>query len=224
MAVIKSGVTADQLTIDPTAKAARVTAYDSSGAEKGTVANPVQVLGGTGRALVGEYTGTSFRTVGLASNPHNLLTLWNPATSGRNVALKRLTVQLDHTTLLATVLAMISSHPTGEPSGGTVLAATKFEAAYPAAALVLRGATASDGGGATAITATAGVRVWTQFAQRPHTLAGWFTTDDLFLIPERSFDRPIILAPGDGLLINTVMNASIGAFYILNCWWEEFTS
>lgn len=33
MAVIKSGVSADQLTIDPTSKAARVTLYDSSGRE-----------------------------------------------------------------------------------------------------------------------------------------------------------------------------------------------
>lgn len=120
-------------------------------------------------------------------------------------------------------MQIIASHPAAQPSGGTALTPTKMDASYAASIAEIKGATASDGGAATAITATAGIRVWTQFAQRAHTLAGWFTTDDLFMIPERCNETPIILAPGDGLLINTVMNATTGAFYIINCSWEEYT-
>ena len=202
----------------------RVILYDSTGAVLGTATNPLPVVVSKNRGtFVGDYSIGTFKTVGLASQPHNLFSIWNPAASGKNLAIKRITLQLDHTTLLATVLHIITSHPTAQPTGGTALTATKFNAAYAASITELKGATASDGGAATAITATAGaIRVWQQYGQRPHTLAGWFTTDDLFMIPENCHDNPIIIAPGDGLLINTVMAATTGAFYVLNCWWEEY--
>ena len=223
MAIIKSGSATDLLAVDPTSKAARVTLYNSAGNEM-AAANPLPVIQGSGRGtFVGDYTATTFRTIGVASQPHNLFSIWNPAASGKDLAVKRITVQADHTTLLATVLQAITSHPAAQPSGGTALTPTKFKATYAAAIALPLGATASDAGGATAITATAGTRVWTQYIQRAHTLAGWFTTDDLFMIPERAMDVPIIIAPGDGLLINTVMNATTGTFYVVNCWWEEYT-
>lgn len=223
MAVIKSGATTDQLTVDPTSKAARVTLYDSAGAEK-TASAPLPVIQRTGRGtFVGNYTVTTFRTLGLTTQPHNLFSIWNPAASGKNLAIKRITVQLDHTTLLATNLHLVSSHPTAEPSGGTALTPTKFDATYAAAIATLLGATASDGGAATTIIATAGTRVWAQIGQRPHTLVGWFTSDDLFMIPEQCCDNPIIIVPGDGLLVNTVSVATAGAHSMINCWWEEYT-
>jgi hypothetical protein len=223
MAVIKSGATTDQLTVDPTSKAARVTLYDSAGAEK-TASAPLPVIQGTGRGtLVGNYTVTSFRTLGLATQPHNVFSIWNPVASGKNLAIRRITIQLDHTTLLATNLHFVSSHPAGQPSGGTALTPTKFDDTYAAAVATPLGATASDGGAATAITATPGTRVWTQFGQRAHTLVGWFTTDDLFMIPEQCCDNPIIIAPGDGLMVYAVSVATVGAHYVINCWWEEYT-
>jgi hypothetical protein len=223
MAKLRSGATTDELTIDPTSKAARITLYDSDGHEK-AVSDPLPVIYGTGRGtLVGQYTVTSFRTLGLITQPHNLFSIWNPAVSGRNLAIKRITIQLDHTTLLATNLTLITSHPTAQPTGTASLTPTKINASYEAAVAAPLGATASDGGAAAAITATPGTRVWTQFGQRPHTLAGWFTTDDLFMIPEQCFDDPIIIAPGDGLLISAVMVATAGAMYVVNCWWEEYT-
>lgn len=225
MAVIKSGASTDELTVDPTSKAARTTLYDSAGGAIGA-SNPLavmqRVVDGT---LVGDYSVTTFRTVGLASTPHNLFTIWNPAASGRNIALRVLLMEVDHTTLLATTLQAITSHPTAQPSGGTLITPHKFVAGASASIAEVRGATASDGGGATAITATAGsVRVWSNFVQRPPSLAGWFTSDRAFMIPEQCASTPIILAPGDGILLNTVQAATTGAFYLVRAMWEEYTA
>lgn len=221
MAVIKSGSGSEQLEVDPVSLAARVTLYDTAGNE----ITSLSVVPSSGRTLVGHYSASSFRTAGLASAPHNLLTIWNPAASGRRLVIRRLTVQLDHTTLLATNLHIINSRPTAEPTGGTVITATKNDPDYAAAVAVVRGATASDGGGATAITATAGTRIWSQFGQRPHTLVGWFTTDDLNMLPRHTEggDPAFVVDEGEGLLVNTLSNATTGAHILVQTAWEEYT-
>lgn len=47
MAVIKSGATSDQLTVDPTSKAARITVYDSSGREVSAQSKATYAASGT---------------------------------------------------------------------------------------------------------------------------------------------------------------------------------
>lgn len=213
--------------MDTTAgKAAMVTPYSSAGVEQGTNANPVKTLKSSGRGtFVGDYSVVSFRTLGLTSTPQNLFTLWNPVGSGKSLAIIRLVLEVDHTTLLATNLQVSLVVPTAQPSAGTALGVTKFDSSYPAQVALPLGSTASDGGVATAITATAGTpKIWSNFLQRPPTLAGWFTCDAQNLLPQIDGNgKPIIIAAGSGILVQTVSIATAGAHYLTKCWWEEYT-
>lgn len=225
MAIIKSGATSDQLTIDPTSKAARMTLYDTSGNSMGTSSTPLPVR--TARPYTGTFTGdyllSTYRSVG-AAGLQNLFSLWNPVGSGKNIALRRLFLQADHTTLLATACHIATSTVTVQPTGGTAGIIHKVDSSYSNTIVEAKGLASSDGTNGTAITATAVGRIFQQFCQRPHTLAGWFTCDDVFLIPERCIDYPLIIKPGEGLLVHTLQNATTGAFYVVNGRYDEYTA
>lgn len=220
---IISGASSDVQTIDPTSKAARVTLYNTSGSVLGTDSNPIK----TGEVLfngtfVGDYLGSTYRSVG-AAGLQNLASFWNPVGSGRVMAMRRIIVQTDHTTLLATTLHAATSTVSVQPTGGTAGLIFKADSTYGNSSIEMKGLASADGTNGTAITATPVTRVFQQFIQRAHTLAGWFTTDDLFMIPERSFDVPIILRAGEGILVHTLQNATTGAFYLVNARWNEYT-
>lgn len=181
----------------------------------------------SGRQRIADFGVVSFRTAGLTTQPHNLFTIWNPAASGRRLAIKRLVMEADHTTLLATNLQVAVTIPTAQPSAGTTLASKNFDFnSATAAVAICLGATASDGGAATAITATAGTpRIWSNFVSRAHTLAGWFLINAQNLLPadENGETSPILIPEGSGLLVQTVSVATAGAHYVVKAWWEEYT-
>jgi hypothetical protein len=171
----------------------------------------------------------TFRTLGNAASPQNLFSIENQAGSSVLVALRRLSVQMDSVAALAAVATQFkTSRPSALPTNGTPLTKVAFDSALSSAsAVVLRGATASDGGAATAITATAGSAGWHQFAMRLHTLVGQVLVDDEALIPLLTADDPIYLRPGESLLTQivqaTAANNKNTDHYVVNCMWEEFT-
>jgi len=164
---------------------------------------------------------TTFRTVGIASAPHNLFTLENPVGSGRTIALIRLTVQCEATALSTALVSICSGRTTTLPSGGTVLVADKLETSGSISGIA-RGATASDGGAATAITATLSQRIWTQFRQRMITAAGYLTTPDNSMLPQTVDDRPLLIAPGGAIVVQAVVAAQTTDHYLVNAAWLEY--
>jgi hypothetical protein len=92
-------------------------------------------------------------------------------------------------------------------------------------AIQVVGANASDGGGATAITATPTAALWQQYGMRMHTLVGQVQGIDNNVITNISENYPIRLAQNQGLLVHIVAAAAASNpatnHYFVQCAWEE---
>jgi len=220
MAVIKSGATTDELTVDPTSKAARSTLYTSAGVEKT----------GFVRSKSAMVAAVSFRTLGNAAATQNVFSIENPAASGTVVRVRRLWLSRTYTAVLVAVDCEVNvSRITSLPTGGTVLGKVLRDTSESSDTdIVCRGATASNGGVATAITATAGTLISQFLIGRIHTAVG--IVSDTFLnviglITEGDEDEPWMLREGQAFLvqITNITAASNAAtnHYIVGCEWDE---
>jgi hypothetical protein len=176
------------------------------------------------------YQGSAatFRIVGSAATPHTLFTIENTAGSAVVVRIRRLVVQLDATVALTAVMPLVkTSRAAAIPTGGTVLAKGKFDTAQTSAAnVILRSATASDGGVATAITATPGDIMWQQYCMRLHTAVGQVLSSDNPLLPTLIETYPVLLAANQAIMCQVVAaagtsNPATNHWYV-QCMWEEF--
>jgi hypothetical protein len=174
----------------------------------------------------GYYSATSFRTLGTTASPHNLLTILNTHATTL-VKVRRLIVQMDATAVLVNVMPQVKCGRVtgGNPSGGTALTKAQFDtAASSDGAITVLGGTASDGGGATAITATMGDLLWQQYCMRLHTLVGQVLALDNPVIPTICDTTPIILRQNQSLLVSVIGTAASNP--ATNHWftqivWEE---
>lgn len=185
----------------------------------GTFFQTVQPVTLSPVAIVSPMT-TTFRTLGIAT-AQNLFTLENPVGSGRTLAVTRLTHQKEQTALTLTLVTVVCARTTALPTGGTVLGSVLLETSGSPVGIA-RGATASDGGAATAITATLGIRIWTQFNSRLATVAGYLFTPDNPIIPDISNERPLLIAPGNAILVATTSASLTTDHYVINCAWVEY--
>jgi len=176
--------------------------------------------------MAGYFAAASFRTLGTAATPQNLLTIEN-IDATKLVTLRRLTVQLDATAALVSVMPQVKlSRATAVPTGGTTLSKAQFDTTNASNAnTIVRGGTASDGGVASAITATAGTSIWQQYCMRMHTVVGQVLAPDNNVAPLLVETNGIVLRQNEALLIQIV--ASAGAsnpatnHWFCNLVWEE---
>ncbi len=181
----------------------------------------------TERVVSAHVNASAFRTLGAAALLHNLFSIENAVGSTVLVAVKRVSVQLDTTAVLTAVAPSVkASRITALPTGGTALGKVSTDSTETSnASVVVRGATASDGGVATAITATAGVAFWSQLTMRQHTLAGQVLMEDESVIPALSEDEPVVLRAGEALLVQVVAAATTSNpatnHWVLNAMFEE---
>jgi hypothetical protein len=173
----------------------------------------------------------SWRTVGSAGSPHVLFSIENQAGSAVIVGVSKLTIEMDSTAALATVAADIETYrPTSIASAGTVLTKTAIDTALTSnASVVLRGATASHGGAATAITAAAPSTspMWHQFAYRMHTAVGVTDASDYNMLPSDIADVDWVpIRAGESLavrVVGTATNNPATNFYVVKCAFFEYT-
>ncbi len=181
------------------------------------------------RIVSAQVNVSAFRTLGAAALLHNVFSIENQAGSSVLVAVRRMAVLLDATAVLAAVAPSVKvSRITTLPTGGTVLGKVTTDTDETSnASVVVRGATASDGGGATAITATAGTAIWTQLTMRMHSLVGQVLMEDESVIPGLSESDPIILRAGQALLVQVVAAATTSNpatnHWVVNSVFEEMT-
>jgi len=176
--------------------------------------------------MAGYFAAGSFRILGSAATPHNLLTIEN-IDATKLVYIRRVTVQLDATAVLVAVMPQVKlSRATALPTGGTTLNKGQFDTGNASNAnTVIRCATASDGGAATAITATAGTTIWQQYCMRMHTLVGQVLAEDSSMAPALVETQNLILRQNQALLVQVV--ATIGTSnpatnnWCVNIVWEE---
>ena len=134
---------------------------------------------------------------------------------------------MDATAVLVSVMPQVKlSRATAVPTGGTALAKGQFDTANASNAnTIIRAGTASDGGVATAITATAGTTLWQQYCMRMHTVVGQVLAPDNNVAPLIVDTQNLILRQNQALLIQIV--ASAGAsnpatnHWFCNIVWEE---
>jgi hypothetical protein len=174
--------------------------------------------------VTGLYAATTFRTLGSAATPQNLVTIENPAANLNNVVIRDLTIMSDSTVALLTLAQQaILSKPAVLPTGGTALTAVPYRSGYPAATAIVRGATASDGGVATSITATAGSSIWQQYLDRQATNVGLIGHPNYRMVPDVGADlRQLILAPGESALVQITGAAAATVHMICNLAWTEY--
>lgn len=176
--------------------------------------------------MAGIFSAASFRILGSAATLHNLLTIEN-IDATKLITIRRLTVQLDATAVLAVNMPQVkTSRATVVPTGGTVLAKAQFDTANASNAnSIVRAANAADGGAATAITATAGTTIWQQYCMRMHTVVGQVLAPDNNVLPLLVETNDLILRQNQALLVQAV--AAVGTsnpatnHWFVNIVWEE---
>jgi hypothetical protein len=176
--------------------------------------------------MAGIFSASSFRTLGTAATPQNLFTIEN-IDATKLVTIRRFSVQMDATAVLVSVMPQVkTSRATAVPTGGTVIAKAQFDTANASNAnTIIRGGTASDGGVATAITATAGTTIWQQYTMRMHTVVGQVLGIDSNILPLLVETNDLILRQNQALVVQVV--ASAGAsnpatnHWFCNVVWEE---
>ena len=156
--------------------------------------------------MAGTFSAASFRILGTAATPHNLLTIENTDATVV-VTIRDIMVQLDATAVLTAVMPLVKvSRATAVPTGGTTLTKAQFDTNNASdAQIIVRGATASDGGVATAITATASAALWQEYQMRLHTAVGQVLSP-----PSRMptlLDKSLVLRQNEALLVQVVASA-----------------
>lgn len=156
--------------------------------------------------MAGTFSAASFRILGTAATPHNLLTIENTDATVQ-VRIRDLMIQLDATAVLTAVMPLVKvSRATGVPTGGTTLTKAQFDTTNASdAQVVVRAANASDGGAATAITATAGTTIWQEYQMRMHTVVGQVLSP-----PSRMptvLVKDLVLRQNEALLVQVVASA-----------------
>lgn len=176
--------------------------------------------------MAGYFSASTFRTLGSAATPHNLMTIEN-IDATKLIYIRRITVQMDGTAVLVSVMPQVKlSRATAVPTGGTVMAKGQFDTGNASNAnSIIRGATASDGGVATAITSTAGTTLWQQYTQRLHTAVGQVLGFDGNVAPALVDTQNLILRQNQALLVQIVSSAGASNpatnHWFCNIVWEE---
>lgn len=224
-AVIKSASGPTELDVDPTSKAARTTLYDTAGNPVGTPTKPFSSILGTDPLRLGLYFASTFRTLGIAASPQNVAALLNPVGSGKVIRVRRVGVTQESTAALLTIANNFElSRPAALPTGGTALSPVKRATSDADAVGSPLGGTASNGGAATAIVATAGSALRSLFGARMATAAGiMFPPEIVLFVSDRPSDD-IVLAAGEALLLQSLTNAAATVHMLANFTWEEYAA
>jgi len=171
------------------------------------------------------FSTASFRAPGVAATTQNLFALWNGSTK-RRILLRKLTVQVEATAVLAAVAAVIRScRIAAAPTGGTALQKVPFGSMASDAGIIALGGIDVDGGTASAIVSTPGHSIWSTFANRIHTAVGQIIPLEYSLLPGQTEDDPLTLAPGEGILVHLLGAATaanpITNHYLIQSMWDE---
>ena len=177
--------------------------------------------------MAGFFTAATFREVGSAATPQNLMSIEN-IDSTKLIYVRRVVFQVDETVVLTSVTPIVRiSRATGVPTGGTTLNKGQFDTNNASNSnTIVRGSTASDGGANSGPTATAGDAIWEQYIMRVHTAVGQILCLDMDALPQNLVQsNNMVLRQNQALLLQVV--ASAGAsnpatnHYICQICWEE---
>jgi len=200
--------------------------------DRGTAGHDTYVIPTSARNTTNTGLVTTWRTLGAAALTQNLFAISNASGSSILIAVRRLTAQIDHTVLLAAVMPQIKTFriTAGIAAGGTLLDKKQLDTTKTEnASVTVRGATASDGGAATAITGTLDTgAVWQQFGSRMHSAVGQILGNDNNVLPQLVEDDPLILRANQALVVQVVASPATSNpatnHWFVQCVWDEYTA
>ena len=173
------------------------------------------------------YYGTisCFPILGNDQLTQNLMTLENGTGSRVNVRLRRFSVQNDPVTTLTSVKPLIYSTriAAGAVTGGIILTKGVFDTTLTSDSnVVIRAAISTT----SPITATPSSRLWETYTLRLHSAIQKVIAEDENMIPRLTETNPIIIRPGEGILIAlkgaaTASNNALANNWACQCMWEE---
>ena len=174
----------------------------------------------------------TYKTAGNAATTQNLVTLTNGASSAKTVKVKAVRISLDTTAAITSISPQLKlNRVTGTPSGGTSLTSRKFiwdtKGTASNTSVTILGATASDGGAATAITATLGSLLYQPFGWRLHTAANFTCpVTTINMLPQFAGNSgEFILVAGESLVVSVAAIAAASNpstnNYLTTIVWEE---
>lgn len=148
--------------------------------------------------------GSTFRTTGTASSTQGFLSISNLSSNNKRVIVLALEAGILQTGLNLGRTFQVNLKVGGAASGGTAIATAKLHSSDPAnvfgTGVTILGATASDGGGATAITNPATpTRIWGTIVPSGLADTADVSTQNWALLPEDA--PPVELEPGDCLSV-----------------------
>lgn len=176
------------------------------------------------KTILCEASVATFRTIGDTGRPQNLFTLENGALSGIDLEITRLRAIADNTVALTVGMKLRVSRPIALPTGGTTLTKKLRDTLASSNSLVVaRGATASDGGAATKITAVAEDPLFAAGKSQVASAVGQIVPYTVNLLP----GWPLTVHAGESVLVDffpiAAENPSTGHFLVC-CSWREYTA
>lgn len=210
MAVIKSGATSDQLTVDPTSKAARATLYDTQGNPNPTV--PVALK--TARTVSGVYAYCMTDVAGVTAASNVFMSLFNPIGSGKLFAVKRLEMQ-SYTIAVTGVKSSKRFSRVSAASGGTLASSVEsHDTNYPTQKAEVRISNPS-------VSQVADIKAFAP-AIEISAASGAYPAPEIEFNPRDEFEE-IILREGQGISIYQTVAGNVNETMNINIVWMEYT-
>lgn len=190
-----------------------------------TVEEPFQILT-SDRVSTAKVALSTFRIPGQAVTPHNLFSLENLAANPATflVGVRRLTIQMVATAASVALVNYRMWRTTTVPTGGTVMTKTSRDSADALNANVNARMAVSADAVATAITyALPATNPMWQQSQPVMLTSGVYAAEDNSLAPVVFQDDPLVIRPGQSILVAATTASVASASYVINCLWEEYT-
>ena len=168
---------------------------------------------------------STFIAVGNNQLKQNLFVIENGYAARHNIRIRRMVLQVDTINVLTSVMPQVKiSRMSVASTGGVILPKSSLIDTTETSdnALILK-QTIYPG---TNITATEGQPIWQEYGNRMHTGFSQILGDDSSFLPDLIKDVPLIMKPGENLLVQVVgavvaTNAGITTNWWLQVMWEE---
>jgi len=230
MAVIKSGASADELTVDATSKAARTTLYSAAGTEIGTASNPIIASANQNLLLTGSagaWTAASWRIVGVAATSQVLATVRNNG-GARKIYIRRFAVDVSHTAAAVDLVAAyfrLWGNTGVTPSGGSGPTKHPLNVSYGSSqgATEILFAASADGVAAAITHAMPAPTPWREQAKANVMTAAGLAGNHFDYELVRFDQHPFVVSSGETAALMLVGNAVdvVTRHYTVKIVWEE---
>ena len=151
--------------------------------------------------MPGYFSAVTYRITGSAAVAQTLFTLEN--TGSNSIYVRRLNASIDASAVLTAVMPTIRCSRTAAlPTGGYILSKSQFDTNNSSSGVIARGASTSDVGAASAITATPSLDLsWAQYGVRTPSQVGQILGNDTDILPSLVDTQNYVLKQNQAIVV-----------------------